>query len=112
MIKIVSVLGVMAAMAIPTLTTAQPYERDQGRYCDDQGRCSDQAPDARDYNRDSGYNDQANGQDHRGDRDQYTGRVGAHWVDGVGRRCAWREVTFQDNDGAQAFKWVTVCHEQ
>ena len=110
MIKMILALSVMAAMATPTLTMAQPYDRDQGRFCDDQGRCSDRAPDARDYSRDSGYGDQDTGRgDARGD--QYTGRVGAHWTDGTGRRCAWREVTFQDNDGARAFKWLTVCRE-
>jgi hypothetical protein len=104
MIRMILALGIMAAAAIPTMTLAQPYDNDQGRYCDDQGRCSDRAPDARDYSRDSGYTGRGLGRD-----DHYTGRVGARWVDGYGRQCAWREVTFHDADGAQAFKWVTVC---
>ena len=110
MIRMVLALGLIAAAA-PGLAMAQPYDNDQGRYdndqgryCDDQGRCSDRAPDARDYSRDSGYTGRGLGRD-----DHYTGRVGARWVDGYGRQCAWREVTFHDADGAQAFKWVTVC---
>jgi hypothetical protein len=111
MLKIILALGLMAAAGLPTAAMAQPYDPDQGRYCDDQGRCSDRAPDVRDDSRDSSYSDQATGRDNRGDRDQYTGRVGSHWVDAYGRRCAWREVSFRDNDGYQAFKWVTVCRE-
>jgi hypothetical protein len=110
--RMILALGLMAAAAIPTLGMAQPYERDQGRYCDDQGRCFDRAPDARDYSRDSGYRDQDAGRDYsRREGDQFTGRVGSHWIDAYGRRCAWREVSFHDNDGYQAFKWVTVCRE-
>jgi hypothetical protein len=115
MIKMILALGLMAAAAIPTAATAQPYDPDQGRYCDQQGQCSDRssdrAPDVREDSRDSSYSDQATGRDDRGDRDQYTGRVGSHWVDDNGRRCAWREVSFRDDDGYQATKWVTVCRE-
>lgn len=110
MIKLILALGLMTAAAIPTAAMAQRYD-DQGRYCDDQGRCSDRAPNVREDSRDSSYSDQATGRDDRGDRDQYTGRVGSHWVDDNGRRCAWREVSFRDNDGYQATKWVTVCRE-
>jgi len=123
MIKIILALGLMTAAA-PTLATAQPYDRDEGRYCDDQGRCSDRpAPNARDESSDSSYRGQSTGRDDRGDSDQYTGRndrgdvgqytgrVGSHWIDADGRRCAWREKSVRDDDGDQAFKWVTVCRE-
>lgn len=109
MIKLILALGLMAAAAPLTLAMAQPYDRDDGRYCDDRGRCSDRTPDARDYSRDSSYSERANGRDDDGDRDQYTGRVGSHWTDAEGRRCVWREVTFHDNDRYRAFKWVTEC---
>jgi len=110
MMRMISALGLMAAAVTPTLAIAQTYDRDQSRYCDDQGRCSDRAPDARDYSHDSGYSDQDTGRDDRGDAgDRYTGRVGAHWVNAYGRQCAWREVTFRDDDGYQAFKWITDC---
>ena len=121
MIKMILALGLMATAATPTLVSAQPYDRDQGRYCDEQGRCSDQAPDARGDTRDSSYDDQYSHpdyradpdqyRDYRSDRDQYTGRVGSRWVDANGRRCAWREVGFRDDDGYQAFKWVPVCRD-
>jgi hypothetical protein len=125
MIRMVLALGLIAAAA-PGLAMAQPYDNDQGRYdndqgryCDDQGRCSDRAADAHDYSRDSNYDDRGRGDrqdgyyDDRGQGagryEQYTGRVGARWVDGYGRECAWREVTFRDTDGAPAYKWITRC---
>ena len=105
-------LGLMAAAAAPTLAVAQPYDSDQSRYCSDRGGCSDRAPDARDYSRDSDYSGQdTNRNDRRDEGDRYTGRVGSHWVDAYGRQCAWREVTFRDDDGYQAFKWVADCRE-
>ena len=84
---------------------ASPYGRDYGRYDYQYDR------DDRGYDRDSGgAYDQGYGRRGADDRGYgYTGRVGSHWIDAAGRRCAWREVSWRDDDGYQATKWVAEC---
>ena len=110
MLKLALALALAASMA-PALAFAQPYygdERDQ--YCDQQGRCYDRANprgyDDQDYGR---YDDWNYGRSYRDQDYHYTGRVGSHWTDEEGRRCAWREVEWRDDDGYAATKWITVC---
>jgi hypothetical protein len=115
-------LGALFVFAAPAISLAQTYD-DQRTYPDDQGRYQQptqdpdrydrQAPYAGDSSRDSGYR----GGDGRDDDlyrsgAHYTGRVGDSWTDAAGRRCRWREVTWQDRtDGNQAFKWITSCRD-
>jgi hypothetical protein len=118
-IKLALAAAIAATSLLPLAVSAQPYDNrdsgysDQGPpgYQDDRGD-NDNRQDYDRQDQDYGRGDRAD--DRGGDRDhgdqQFTGRVGSSWRDQDGRRCAWREVTFHD-DGAQAYKWVTVCRD-
>jgi hypothetical protein len=42
---------------------------------------------------------------------RYTGRVGASWRNDQGQSCSWREMTWQDQEGNPAYKWVPRCRD-
>ena len=114
------------AVALPAAAVAQAYRDSAPGYYDppqagDYGRDS---VDRDDENSDNGYNggddryghgddrwrgDTGQGYGGQGYGDRFTGRVGAAWRDDDGRRCQWREVARRDEDGYDAYKWVTVC---
>jgi hypothetical protein len=82
--------------------------QDDRSYQDDRGYQDDRSRDDRGYNREGWARD--DGRDvPRGAH--YTNRVGSSWRDGDGRDCAWRELTWRDDDGAPAYKWVARCRD-
>jgi len=123
-----SLLLGLTASALACSAMAQSYDddrngydgpgyQDQGRYYDqgrtyDQGRDDDRG-DWRTYDR--GYRYDRRGDD--GDRwasgvqqgAHLTSRVGNSWRDADGRWCSYRELTWTDSDGYQAYKWVPYC---
>ena len=135
MFKFALAAAVLATACMPLAAVAQPYDDQGGGYSDQGSQSDDSDQGARDNGDDRGDRtsdrndqtyDQGDRNSDRGDDQDYsrrhrdadhpdqrfTGRVGASWRDADGRRCSWREVTFHDDDGAQAFKWITVCRHE
>ncbi len=126
-------LGACLAAVLGAPVLAQPYDRDQGGgyqdqpdpYYDQSQPAPQPAPDqSGGYQGDRVYNQQDRGYDQ--DRTyqprpawrpyggappgaRYTGRVGASWRNDQGQVCAWRELTWQDQEGNPAYKWVPRC---
>jgi len=123
MLKLLLAAGLLATAAVPSFTAAQPYDSTPRYAGDDRDSYSDQDNDNdADDDADSVWpnNDYANSDRYNYDYDRaynpgshydqsYTGRVGAGWVDPSGRHCRWREVSWTDRDGNQAYKWVPTC---
>jgi len=127
MLKLLLTAGFLAAAAVPAVTMAQPYDSTPRYAGDDQNSYSDNDND-NDTDNDAGDADTVRSNNHYAYSDRYnydydraynpgrshynqsyTGRVGEGWVDPAGRQCRWREVTWTDRDGNQAFKWVPTC---
>ena len=121
-------LGACLAATLGAPALAQPY--DQGGYEDqrdpyyDQGQGGQYDQDDRTYQGDRRYDQDEGGYD-RNDYDQrrdwrtygglppgahFTGRTGPSWRNAEGQSCAWRQMSWQDEDGNAAYRWVQRCH--
>jgi hypothetical protein len=99
----------LAAALLPAAALAQPYysyDPPTPYHGEDGGVKS-----AQDYGRDTSAYVDDNDRSYDAGRQHFTGRVGASWRDADGRLCRWREVTREESDGYQSFKWVTVCRD-
>ena len=81
---------------------------DQDRYSSDQDDSDNRSYESRSYEGRS-YGSYRSAGLHPGEH--YTGRVGSTWRDAYGRDCAWREVSWWDRDGNQAYRWVQECRD-
>jgi hypothetical protein len=101
-----------------------------GGYGDDRATDNDRY---NDNDRDTGrYNDDRYGDDDRYGQDQaygnyghhawraeagippgahLTGRTGASWRNAEGQTCTWRELTWTDQNGGAAYRWMQRCHD-
>ncbi len=118
MFRLVLAAAAAAALAAPAGAQAQSYYDQQRGYSQSPPADDYDARGADDYSRYGAERDpdrySGGGAYHAEGyggyrRNQYTGRVGAAWRDDYGRRCQWREVTYRDTDGYDAYKWITVC---
>jgi hypothetical protein len=110
MTRIALAAGLLATALAPAAAMAQVYYDPPSHHYNEVPSADkyyrDSAALAADKNYDWGREAQRRAID---DQDQFTGRVGSAWRDGQGRRCQWREVTWRDDDGYAAYKWVTIC---
>ena len=90
------------------------YQNDRGYDDNDRGYQDDRGYDTdnRAYDQDRDYDRGEQGQRGYGGVPpgaRFTGRTGASWRNSEGQTCTWRELSWQDDSGNPAYKWIPRC---